>query len=114
MLVRSCCRGASPRCYICACRSDVNREDWKTIDAWLDAVLAALSAQPLKTAAELSGAPAGPGHAAWAATLPLIHCGLGQHISDPHSTPKALLMRAGGTQQWQQSPGQTVQIRATG
>ena len=38
-------------------RHDVNREDWKTIDAWLDAVLAALPDQPLKTAAELGGAP---------------------------------------------------------
>ena len=42
-------------------RRDVNREDWKTIDAWLDAVLASLPAQPLKTAAELSSALAGPG-----------------------------------------------------
>ena len=35
----------------------MNKEDWKTINAWLDAVLAALPAQPLKTTAQLGGAP---------------------------------------------------------
>ncbi len=38
-------------------RHDVNREDWETIDAWLDAVVAALPDLPLKTVSELGGAP---------------------------------------------------------
>ena len=59
-------------------RRDVNREDWKTIDAWLNAVLVALPAQPLKTAAELGGAQMGS-----RGTLPL------QIAQDCSMTPKA-------------------------
>ena len=36
-------------------RHDVNREDWKTIDAWLAAVLAGLPELALKTVSELGG-----------------------------------------------------------
>lgn len=37
-------------------RSDVNREDWGVVDAWLESVLAGLPSLTLKTAAELGGA----------------------------------------------------------
>lgn len=36
-------------------RVDVNREDWKAIDSWVQSVLAGLAALPLKTVAELGG-----------------------------------------------------------
>lgn len=37
-------------------RADINREDWRAIDAWIDGVLAALPSLGLRTAAELGGA----------------------------------------------------------
>lgn len=36
-------------------RADINREDWRAINAWLEGVLAALPGLGLKTRAELGG-----------------------------------------------------------
>ena len=39
----------------CAPRADINREDWKAVDAWIEAAVASLLKLPLKTLAQSSG-----------------------------------------------------------
>ena len=39
----------------CAPRADINREDWKAVDAWIEAAVRSLSELPLKTLAQSAG-----------------------------------------------------------
>ena len=39
-----------------ALRADVNREDWRAVDAWIDAAVSALAALPLKPYGKTAGA----------------------------------------------------------
>lgn len=39
----------------CAPRADINREDWKAVDAWIESAVASLLQLPLKTYAQSSG-----------------------------------------------------------
>lgn len=43
---------------ILAPRADINKEDWKAIDSWIDSVIKGLETVPLKTVKELGGASA--------------------------------------------------------
>ncbi len=40
-------------------RADINREDWKAVDAWIEAAVASLLQLPLKTFAQSSGVSIG-------------------------------------------------------
>ncbi|EIE23365.1 hypothetical protein COCSUDRAFT_36399 [Coccomyxa subellipsoidea C-169] len=42
----------------CAPRADINREDWKAVDAWIEAAVRSLSELPLKTLAQSAGGQA--------------------------------------------------------
>lgn len=81
-------------------RVDVNREDWKAIDGWLEGVLAGLAALPLKTVEQLGGlgkaAGAGDGgaHAKRWAALRRPFCQAPRESGDHPCSPSAASMCA--------------------